>query len=582
MTEMTTPGSGTALVVSGVRRSFGGLRAVDVEHLEVPDGKLTALIGPNGAGKSTLFNIVTGFERADAGRWSFRGRDLTGLDGWRVARAGVVRTFQLTRVLAELTVLDNLRLAAAGQRGERLSLALWPPAWRAQERAAKERAEALLERFRLADKRNQPAGQLSGGQRRLLEVARALMAEPRMLLLDEPLAGVNPALREDVMAHLIALRDDGLTILFIEHDMDAVMGLSDHVICLATGTPIAAGTPARVAADPAVVDAYLGVGASDQAEIGTPAARTAARAEEVAAEEVAAEEVAARPEPVLAAEGLVAGYHPDRPILNGIGAHVGPGEIVAVIGANGAGKSTLLKAVAGTVSVSTGAVRLGRRDVTRLETHERVALGIGYVPQSRNVFPSLTVEENLRMGTYLRPREWRQSLDRVLALFPALRDRLTTPASALSGGQRQSVAMARALMPAPQLLLLDEPSAGLSPMAQEEAFGHVRAAAQAGVSVLIVEQNARQCLAISHRGYVLEQGRVALTGSGADLLADPRVIELYLGSMRDGSMRDGSMRDGSMRDGSMRDGSMRDGSMRDGSMRDGSVRGPAEGTPPEH
>jgi ABC-type branched-subunit amino acid transport system ATPase component len=552
MTEMTTPGSGTALVVSGVRRSFGGLRAVDVEHLEVPDGKLTALIGPNGAGKSTLFNIVTGFERADAGRWSFRGRDLTGLDGWRVARAGVVRTFQLTRVLAELTVLDNLRLAAAGQRGERLSLALWPPAWRAQERAAKERAESLLERFRLADKRDQPAGQLSGGQRRLLEVARALMAEPRMLLLDEPLAGVNPALREDVMAHLIALRDDGLTILFIEHDMDAVMGLSDHVICLATGTPIAAGTPAQVAADPAVVDAYLGVGASDQAEVGTPAARTAARAEEVAAEEVAA-----RPEPVLAVEGLVAGYHPDRPILNGIGAHVGPGEIVAVIGANGAGKSTLLKAVAGTVPVSTGAVRLGRRDVTRLETHERVALGIGYVPQSRNVFPSLTVEENLRMGTYLRPREWRQSLDRVLALFPALRDRLTTPASALSGGQRQSVAMARALMPAPQLLLLDEPSAGLSPMAQEEAFGHVRAAAQAGVSVLIVEQNARQCLAISHRGYVLEQGRVALTGSGADLLADPRVIELYLGSMRDGSMRDGSMRDGSM-------------------------RGPAEGTPPEH
>jgi ABC-type branched-subunit amino acid transport system ATPase component len=516
MTDANAP----ALVVSGVRRSFGGVRAVDVASLAVPDGKLTALIGPNGAGKSTLFNIVTGFERADAGTWSFRGRDLTGLDGWRVARAGVVRTFQLTRVLAEMTVLDNLRLAAAGQRGERLSLALWPPAWRAQERAVQERADALLERFRLADKRDQAAGQLSGGQRRLLEVARALMAEPRMLLLDEPLAGVNPALREDVMAHLVALRDEGLTILFIEHDMDAVMGLSDHVICLATGTPIAAGTPAQVAADPAVVDAYLGVGAAEQtgtaSRSGTASAVPAADADR---------------ERVLSAQELVGGYYPDRPILNGASVHVGPGEIVAVIGANGAGKSTLLKAVAGAVSLTTGTVRLGERDVTRLAMHERVALGVGYVPQSRNVFPSLTVEENLRMGTYLRPREWRPSLDRVLALFPALRDRLATQAAALSGGQRQAVAMARALMPDPGLLLLDEPSAGLSPMAQEEAFGHVRAAAESGVSVLIVEQNARQCLAISHRGYVLEQGRVALAGTGAELLTDPRVVDLYLGSM---------------------------------------------------
>ncbi|HLT10746.1 MAG TPA: ATP-binding cassette domain-containing protein [Micromonosporaceae bacterium] len=535
MSGVTTAEPVVALALSGVRRSFGGVRAVDVGQMHIPDGKLTALIGPNGAGKTTLFNIVTGFERADAGRWSFYGRDITGMDSWRVARAGLVRTFQLTRVLAEMTVLDNLRLAAAGQRGERLSLALWPAAWRKQERANQERAEALLERFRLADKRHHPAAQLSGGQRRLLEVARALMTQPRMLLLDEPLAGVNPALREDVMAHLVALRDDGLTILFIEHDMDAVMGISDHVICLATGTPIAAGTPAQVAATPAVIDAYLGVstsapsGARTAAPSGAPAA-AASRASTQVATRPQAPAGGPDGDPVLSADGLVSGYNSDRPILQGVSAHVGPGEIVAIIGANGAGKSTLLKAVAGAIPATAGTVRLGQRDVTKLAMHQRVALGLGYVPQSRNVFPSLTVEENLRMGIYLRPREWQRSRDRVLAMFPALRDRLATPAGALSGGQRQSLALARALMPVPTVLLLDEPSAGLSPVAQEEAFEHVCAAAQSGVSVLIVEQNARQCLAISHRGYVLEQGRVALTGTGADLLADPRVVELYLGS----------------------------------------------------
>jgi branched-chain amino acid transport system ATP-binding protein len=528
MSEPLVAGPGTALVVSGVRRTFGGVCAVDVDHLEVPEGMLTALIGPNGAGKSTLFNILTGFERADAGRWAFRGLELTRLDAPRIARGGVVRTFQLTRVLAEMSLLDNLRLAAQGQRGERLRYACWPPAWRAQEEQVRERAQVLLERFSLGDKLHQPASELSGGQRRLLEVARALMAEPAMLLLDEPLAGVNPALREQVMAHLLALRDEGLTILFVEHDMDAVMGLSDHVICLAAGSLIATGTPAQVAAEPAVVDAYLGAGAADA--VAVPPAQTAERPAGPA------DPVGAAPaEAVLSVSDVVGGYHPDRPILNGVSASVAPGEIVAIIGANGAGKSTLLKAVAGNVRVSSGLVSLGGREVTGLQMHQRVALGVGYVPQSQNVFPSLTVEENLRMGAYLRPRERREALDRVLQLFPTLSSRLSTPASALSGGQRQSVAMARALMAAPRLLLLDEPSAGLSPMAQEEAFGHVRAAAASGVSVLIVEQNARQCLRISDRGYVLEQGRVALTGTGADLLSDARVVELYLGSLHQSS-----------------------------------------------
>lgn len=515
-----------ALVVDGVRRSFGGVRAVDVDRIEVPEGRLTALIGPNGAGKSTLFNIVTGFERADSGRWFLRDAELTGLDATTIARRGMIRTFQLTRALAEMSVLDNMRLAAPKQPGERLLTSWLHPAWRRHEDEVTVRAEALLGRFRLAEKAGQRAGQLSGGQRRLLEVARSLMARPSLLLLDEPLAGVNEALREEVMAHLLSLRDDGLTILFIEHDMDAVMGLSDHVVCLATGRPIASGVPAAVAADPAVVDAYLGVADA------RPTVGPVSRVHERPRADVSALEPATASRPVLTVSDVVGGYHPDRPILRGVEAQLSAGEIVAVIGANGAGKSTLLKAVAGIIRPTSGHVRLGERDITDLPAYQRARLGLGYVPQSSNVFSTLTVRENLRMGAYPCRHEAKERIDRVLTLFPLLRDRLDHLAGALSGGQRQALAMARALVCEPAVLLLDEPSAGLSPQAQEDAFSHVTEAARTGVSVFIVEQNARRCLAVSDRGYVLEQGNVALTGTGQRLLHDDRVVELYLGAMK--------------------------------------------------
>lgn len=508
-----------ALRIRGVRRSFGGLRAVDVDAIDVPRGKLTSLIGPNGAGKSTLFNILTGFERADAGSWQFEGEEIAGLDAYQVSRRGLVRSFQLTRLLPGSTVLQNMLLAAPRQRGERLGVAGLHWLWRPEERRNTERARELLASFNLADKANDDAGGLSGGQRRLLEVARSLMTEPRALLLDEPLAGVNPALREVVMEHLVRLRDGGLTLLFIEHDMDAVMGLSDHVVCLATGRRIAQGTPAEVSADPAVIEAYLGAIEAPS----VPAASTRVRGETQRVEDSVA--------PVLDIQEVTAGYSPDRPIVKSVSATVDRGEIVAIIGANGAGKSTLLKSVSGDVVVSSGRVLVAGRDVRATPTHLRVKHGLGYVPQSQNAFPSLTVLENLKMGGFSRDRETPQAISRVLDLFPDLKGRLSTVAGALSGGQRQVVAMARALVADPVLLLLDEPSAGLSPMAQRAAFDHVVAIAESGVGVFIVEQNARACLAVSHRGYVLDQGSIALTGTGSDLLTDERVIELYLGSM---------------------------------------------------
>ncbi len=246
------------LKASGVRRSFGGLTAVDVEHLEVQRGTITALIGPNGAGKSTLFNLLTGFDRVDAGEWSFEGRRLNGLGGHRVARQGMVRTFQLTKALTRLTVLDNMLLAAPGQAGERLLGALYRPVWRRQEEQNRARAMELLARFKLDAKKDDLAGSLSGGQRKLLEMARSLMVNPSMVMLDEPMAGVNPALVQSLLGHITSLRDDGLTVLFVEHDMDVIMGISDWIVVLAQGRVIAEGRPDDIRSNQEVVDAYLG------------------------------------------------------------------------------------------------------------------------------------------------------------------------------------------------------------------------------------------------------------------------------------------------------------------------------------
>jgi neutral amino acid transport system ATP-binding protein len=246
------------LLVDGVRRRFGGLMAVDVEHVEVQRGAITALIGPNGAGKTTFFNLLTGFDQPNTGRWRFDGQDLTGVPAHKVARIGMVRTFQLTKSLARLTVLDNLKLGATGQRGEGILASLVRPLWRAQEAEIEARAEDLLRRFKLDHMRDEYAGSLSGGQRKLLEMARALMVEPTMVMLDEPMAGVNPALTQSLLAHVKQLRADGMTVMFVEHDMDVVHDISDWVVVMSEGRVIAEGTPDQISRNDAVIDAYLG------------------------------------------------------------------------------------------------------------------------------------------------------------------------------------------------------------------------------------------------------------------------------------------------------------------------------------
>lgn len=246
------------LIAHKISKSFGGLTAVDVEHLEVQRGAITALIGPNGAGKTTFFNLLTGYDKPNQGDWSFNGEKLNNVPPFRVARLGMVRTFQLTKALYRLTVIQNMALAAKDQKGESLLRSLFPFTWRRQEAEIHLRSEEILKKFKLFEKKEDFAAALSGGQRKLLELARALMVEPDLIMLDEPMAGVNPALKESLLEHIKDLRTQGKTVFFVEHDMDMVMEISDWVVVMAQGKIIAEGPPTSIINNQDVITAYLG------------------------------------------------------------------------------------------------------------------------------------------------------------------------------------------------------------------------------------------------------------------------------------------------------------------------------------
>jgi len=260
-TVSPTPGApkpDPILLAEKIQKNFGGVVAVDVEHIEVQRGSITALIGPNGAGKTTLFNLLTGFDTPDTGEWRFDGRSMEKIVAHKTAAMGMIRTFQLTKSLTKMSVIENMKLGATHQVGEKWWNGLLPFRWRKQEQIIEQRADELLKRFKLDHMRGEYAGTLSGGQRKLLEMARALMTNPRLVMLDEPMAGVNPALKQSLLEHIRGLRDDGMTVLFVEHDMDMVNDVSDWVIVMAEGRVIAEGTPAQISSNPAVIEAYLG------------------------------------------------------------------------------------------------------------------------------------------------------------------------------------------------------------------------------------------------------------------------------------------------------------------------------------
>jgi branched-chain amino acid transport system ATP-binding protein len=514
------------LRLSDVRRRFGGVQAVDGVSLDVPEGSVYGLIGPNGAGKTTLVNLVTGYLRPDGGQVRFGDADVTGRPPHAVAAAGIARTFQNVRLYRHLTAVENV---IAGmhlhRRHDTVRSVAALPGGRAQRRIREGAAEDLLARVGLdpATFAGRPAATLAYGDQRRLEIARALALRPRLLILDEPGAGMNAAEKGrlgDLVAELAA---GSLTVLLIDHDMRLVMAACDRLAVLDFGRKIADGPPAQVSSDPAVLASYLGTraaGADADSEAGADRPPPPPTAQgKVPASRAGLEVV-----------GLEVAYGPVKAV-DGVSLTVAEGEVVALLGANGAGKSTVLNTLSGLVRPRAGKATFDGLELTVASPSRIVGHGVVQVPEGREILGRLTVRENLALGAWTR-RD-RRDVDRDIAgfeeRFPILGQRRGLPAGQLSGGEQQILAIVRSLLARPRLLLLDEPSLGLAPQLVDTIFDVIREISADGLTILLVEQNALRSLGVAQRAYVIERGKVVLSGRPDELRKDPALQRAYLG-----------------------------------------------------
>ncbi|WJR82042.1 branched-chain amino acid ABC transporter ATP-binding protein/permease [Bradyrhizobium sp. NP1] len=491
------------LTVTGIGIAFGGVKAATDVSFAAPPRRITSLIGPNGAGKSTVLNLVGGFYRPDTGSVRRGSVELAGAPAWRVARNGIARTYQTTQLFGAMTVLDNILIAL--RRG-RLGNPVVALAGRDDERLAR----ALLAFVGYHGRTDVEARHLAHVDLRLVEIARALATRPAVLLLDEPAAGLMRSDKDDLGRLLKKIASSGVAVILVEHDMQLVMDISDHIVVLDAGVVIASGDPASVRNDPLVLKAYLG-------------------ARDMQPRQRQAERHAPSGEIVLSCLKLTAGYG-GVPVLQELSLEVRAGEMVALLGANGAGKSTTMLAMSGLLRPVNGSIILDDARIDALPAYLIAARGLALVPEGRQLFSELSVIDNILLGAHTRSDPGlRSEAEAILKRFPRLRDRINSRAGLLSGGEQQMVAIARGLMAKPRILLLDEPSLGLAPAMIDELFAVLADLRDEGVTILLVDQMAALALKVADRGYVLETGRIVHGDSAEALAHDPALEAAYLG-----------------------------------------------------
>jgi branched-chain amino acid transport system ATP-binding protein len=503
------------LEINGIAKSFGAVRSLVDVTFTIEDHSIVGLIGPNGAGKSTLINILTGVYPPDGGSVRFADRNLGRSGTAERARLGLVRTFQRPTPILDLSCIEGVMVGGL-VRG--LSVG-----------NARQEALDILTSLGLREQADQSPRKLPTGHLKLLDFARVLMLAPRLVLLDEMMAGLSFSELDVVIGTIERLADRGASFLVVEHLLDVIKRLSRRLVVMDAGIIVAAGEPNEVIRDPRVIEAYLG----DETVAASAETRPGAISSPIAVsngEPAAARWKIARREPMLELTDLVTGYDGVE-VVHGVDLAVKDGETVCMLGANGAGKSTILRAIMRQLPCWRGSVRFLGEDLTNAGAFVPAHVGIGYVPEGRGMLASLTVRENLEMGAY--PRKARaafaRNLERVMSLFPALSPRLGDATANLSGGQQQMLAIGRALMSSPKLVLLDEPSLGLAPQIVSQVYSALTELKSSGQSILLVEQTVGKALALSDRAYVIDGGKVVLTGPSDKVGDDKLLRDAYLG-----------------------------------------------------